>query len=196
VSARRALFFDRDGTLNREVEGALASPAQLELLPRAAEAVARANGAGWLAIVLTNQSAIARGWMTPFELERVHAALRARLAEHGARLDDVLYCPHFDEGGLAPYARPCECRKPQPGLLRLAAERWDLDLGASWVVGDAVRDLAAARAVGARAILVRTGKGAREAARLSEPGSAVPCHAVAADVGEAVLLALEASQGK
>ncbi len=187
-----ALFFDRDGTLNREVEGALSRPEQLELLPGAAEAVARANAAGFLALVLTNQSAIARGWMTHFELERVHAALRSGLALAGAHLDAVLVCPHLDSGGLPPYHRTCDCRKPKAGLFRFAAARWKLDLARSWVIGDALRDLAGGAALGVRGILVRTGKGASEAQRLNELPLAARPFAVASNVLEAVDLALAA----
>ena len=198
---RAAVFFDRDGTLVREVEGALSKPAQLELLAGAAQSVQRANQAGFAALVVTNQSAIARNWMTHFELERVHAGLCERLLEQGARLDAILHCPHLESGGFAPYRRVCSCRKPAPGLLLLAAERFDLDLARSWVIGDALRDLAAAAAAGARSILVRTGKGEHEAARLTElPEQARP-FAICTGVLEAVELALDsaargANQGK
>lgn len=191
---RRALFFDRDGTLNREVQGALARRDQLELLPGAARAVMRANQAGWLAIVVSNQSALARGWMNAWDLEQVHGELRRLLALEGARLDDVFHCPHFDGEGVAPYVRSCACRKPAPGLLRFAALRHSIDLSNSWVVGDALRDLEAAAAVGARSILVRTGKGVREASKLQGPGalaSTARPQAVVDGVDEAVRLALD-----
>lgn len=188
---RAAVFFDRDGTLVREIEGALCAAAQLELLPGAALAVQRVNQAGLAAIVVTNQSAIARGWMGHFELERVHVALCERLLEKGARLDGVLHCPHLEGGGVAPYHRPCSCRKPAPGLLLAAARRFEIDLAHAWVIGDALRDLAAAAAVGVRRILVRTGKGEREAARLAElPANAQP-FAICDGVLEAVELALD-----
>ena len=143
--------------------------------------------------MVTNQSAIARDWMTHFELERVHAALCERLLEQGARLDAILHCPHLDSGGFAPYHRACRCRKPAPGLLLLAAQRFDLDLARCWMIGDALRDLAAAHAVGARSILVRTGKGEREASRIAELSPQARPFAVCADVLEAVELALDVS---
>ena len=192
AAARAAVFFDRDGTLNREVEGALSKPEQLELLPRAAQALRRVNDAGWPALVLTNQSAIARGWMTHAELEHVHAALRERMEAQGARVDGILHCPHLDSGGLPPYWRSCNCRKPAAGLLLWAAARWNLDLARSFVIGDALRDLAAGRAVGARGILVRTGKGEGESMRLHELTIHERPLAVVADVLEAVELALGA----
>ncbi len=159
---RPAVFFDRDGTLVREVEGALSQLSQLEVLPGAALAVGRVNRAGFAACVITNQSAIARGWMDAFELERIHGALAERLVAQGAQLDLILHCPHLDSTGLPPHWRPCPCRKPQPGLLLHAAELLKLNLERSWVIGDALRDVASARAAGARGILVRTGKGRRE----------------------------------
>jgi D-glycero-D-manno-heptose 1,7-bisphosphate phosphatase len=195
AGSRACVFFDRDGTLNREVEGALSSPEQLELLPGAAKAVARVNLRGALAIVLSNQSAIARGWMNHFELERVHARFGELMQQAGARIDDVLICPHLDTAGLAPYHRRCACRKPKPGLFELAAARWNLDLANSWIVGDALRDLEAGAALGVRGILVRTGKGAREEQRLRELELPAPHFAVAATVLEAVELALAAPPG-
>lgn len=191
--SRAAIFFDRDGTLVREVEGALSNPAQLELLSGAAQSVRRANQADVAALVVTNQSAIARDWMTHFELERVHSALCTRLLEQGARLDAILHCPHLESGGFAPYHRVCRCRKPAPGLLLLAAERFDLDLARSWVIGDALRDLAAAAAVGARSILVRTGKGEREAARLAELSTQAQPFAICDGVLEAVERVLDSA---
>ncbi len=187
------MFFDRDGTLIREVEGALSNPAQVELLAGAAQSVQRTNQAGFAALVVTNQSAIARNWMTHFELERVHARLCERLLEQGAKLDGILHCPHLESGGFAPYHRACQCRKPAPGLLLAAADRFALDLARSWVIGDALRDLAAAAAVGAHSILVRTGKGKHEAERLAElPAQAQP-FAICAGVLEAVELALDSA---
>jgi D-glycero-D-manno-heptose 1,7-bisphosphate phosphatase len=183
---RPAVFFDRDGTLNREIEGALSRPEQMELLPGAAEAVRAVREAGFAAIVLTNQSAIARGWMTHWELEQVQAALLGALAARGAPVDGWMHCPHLDTGGLAPYHRPGPCRKPEPGMLLEAARRWDLELESSWVIGDALRDLAAGAAVGARGILVLTGKGPREVEKLALlPRSAQP-FAIASDPQDAV----------
>lgn len=192
---RPAIFFDRDGTLNREVEGALSRPEQLEVFTRAPQAIAEANAAGFRCVILTNQSAIARGWMGPVELERVHAALLARLAEGGARVDGIWHCPHLDVAGFAPYRRDCACRKPKPGLLLEAARSLALDLPKSWIIGDALRDLAAGAAVGVRGILVRSGKGAQEAKRLSDPGSP-RAEAVVDDVLDAARFAILAAQGK
>ncbi|MCK6446290.1 MAG: HAD family hydrolase [Planctomycetes bacterium] len=170
---RRAVFVDRDGTLNREIEGALASPEQLELVPHAAEALATLARAGFAIVVVTNQSAIAVGALDHERLARVHRALADELARQGATIDLFVACPHLDRDGLPPYRRACPCRKPKPGMLLDAAERLGLDLARSWLVGDALRDVAAGRAVGARTVLVATGKGEREHARaLVEGGGA------------------------
>lgn len=185
---RPAVFLDRDGTLNREVEGALSRLEQLELLPGAAEAAARLCAAGHPLVVVTNQSAVARGWCTLDDVRAVNAELTRRLEAAGATLAGVYVCPHHPEAGEAPYRRACPCRKPDAGLLRRAAREHGLDLARSWIVGDAVRDLAAGRAVGARAVLVETGKGAREAARLTELGEPAPT--VVADLAAAADLIL------
>lgn len=192
---RPAIFFDRDGTLNREVDGALSRPEQLEVFARAPQAIAESQAAGFRCVILTNQSAIARGWMGPFELERVHAALLARLAEAGARVDGIWYCPHLDVAGIPPYRRECACRKPKPGMVLEAARALSLDLSKSWIVGDARRDLSAGAAAGVRGILVRSGKGVKEAARLSDAGSP-RAEAVVEDVLDAARFAIRAAQGR
>jgi D-glycero-D-manno-heptose 1,7-bisphosphate phosphatase len=172
---RRALFVDRDGTLTREIE-AVRTPEELELLPGAARALADVRAAGYLAVLVTNQSAIARGWMSEEDLQAVHAHLQQVLARAGTRLDAIYYCPHHPTLGLDAYRRACECRKPRPGMLRAAAIDLDLDLAASFVVGDAERDLAAGAALGVPGILVRTGKGRGEEQRLRASGAlAFPC---------------------
>jgi D-glycero-D-manno-heptose 1,7-bisphosphate phosphatase len=174
---RAAVFLDRDGTLNRELEGALARPEQLELLEGAPEGAARLARAGFALVIVTNQSAVARGLCTLDEVRAVHAELARRLGAAGAAPAGVYLCPHHPDLGHAPYRRACACRKPASGLLRRAARELALDLSRSWIVGDALRDLRAGRAVGARALLVETGKGAREAARLGELDGPPPARA-------------------
>ncbi|MBI5432223.1 MAG: HAD-IIIA family hydrolase [Planctomycetes bacterium] len=196
--ARRAVFVDRDGTLNREIEGALASPEQLELAPDAARALASLSAAGFALVVVTNQSAIAQGWLDHERLARVHRAIADELALGGARIDLFVACPHHDREGLPPYRRACACRKPQPGMLHDAARRLGLDLQRSWLVGDALRDLAAARAVGARTVLVATGKGARELERARAEGGGPELYVADLAAAASAILAAERadSQGK
>lgn len=157
--SRRAVFLDRDGTLNREI-GYIGDPAALELLPGVVPALADLAAAGYALVVVTNQSAIGRGHFTAAQVEAVHERLRALLAAGGVVLDGVFVCPHAPDAG-------CPCRKPAPGLLLTARDALDLDLGTSWLVGDSAKDVAAARAAGVRPLLVLTGWGKRdrEAAR-------------------------------
>lgn len=163
MSARRgrpAVFVDRDGTLNREVDY-LTRVDELRLLPGAAAGVRRLADAGFAVVVVTNQSAIARGYLTLAGLDRIHAALHARLARHGAAVDAIYACPHHPEAGRAPYRRRCRCRKPATGMLDRAQRELGLDLRRSWVVGDAAVDLGLAARAGLPAVLVQTGHGRR-----------------------------------
>jgi D-glycero-D-manno-heptose 1,7-bisphosphate phosphatase len=151
VSSRRAVFLDRDGTLIED-PGYLRDPDAVRLLPGAAQAVARLNEAGFLAIVVTNQSGIARGLLTAEDYASTESRLDALMHAQGARLDAHYFCPHLPQ-----IDGPCECRKPGPLLYRRAADRFDLDLGASWWIGDRLRDVEAALPLGGRGILVATG---------------------------------------
>ncbi len=178
--AQAAVFLDRDGVLTREDEWVLRAD-QVELLPGAAAGVRRLNEAGIPVVVVTNQSALARGWIGELELAQIHARLAELLAAEGARIDAIYVCPHHPTEGAGELRRECDCRKPAPGLLLRAAREMGLDLAASWMVGDAARDVEAARAAGVQAALVLTGKGAAERARI-EP---VP-EFVARDLDEAV----------
>ena len=184
------VLLDRDGTLITET-GYLREGEPFELVPGAGEAVARLNSAGIPVAVVTNQSAIARGWLTLGGLDRIHARLDRRLAADGARIDAWFACPHHPEIGGPPWCRACDCRKPAPGLLLLAARRFDVAPEACVVVGDAARDLEAAERAGMAALLVDTGKGEREARGL-EPGS---FHR-ARDLAEAVGGILSAAAGQ
>lgn len=159
MSVTRAAFLDRDGTILEE-KGYVTEPAAVALLPGAAAAIAALNRAGWRVVVVTNQAAVARGLMTEADLAAVHRRMVADLAALGAQVDAVYACPHHPEGLVAGYRTECDCRKPAPGLLRRAAADHGLDLAASVMVGDALRDLEAGRAAGVGAtVLVRTGLG-------------------------------------
>ena len=178
---RRALFLDRDGTINREVDY-LARVRDLELLPGVAEAIARAGAAGWLVVVDTNQSGIARGMLTEADLGAIHLALDDLLASAGATVDRYEFCPHHPEVGEEPYRADCACRKPKPGMLLTAAAALDIDLERSAAVGDSIRDLDAARAAGVPLrFLVETGKGADQKANLASDDHLVPDLAAAVE---------------
>ena len=158
---RRAVFLDRDGTLNVEVNY-LHRVADFVLIPGAAQAIKLLNGAGYLTAVVTNQAGIARGFFDVEAVRVLHHHLAAELAAAGARMDGVYLCPHHPD-----FTGPCGCRKPQPGMLRQAAMEHDIDLNRSWLVGDTLSDIAAGQAAGCRTILVRTGYGAHIEAKLS-----------------------------
>ena len=156
--ARQAVFIDRDGTLNEDI-GYVSRPEELVMYPWSAEAVRLINEAGLLAVVITNQSGIARGMYTEKTLAEIHSMMIRELAEQGARIDAVYYCPHHPDVGNHRYRLECDCRKPRPGLLRAAATDHDIDLGASFVIGDKASDIKLAERTGARAALVLTGYG-------------------------------------
>ena len=120
------------------------------------------NRAGVLAVVVTNQAGVARGYFPESLIAEVHARMNASMEAGGARLDGVYYCPHHPSAGEPPYRQDCSCRKPRPGLVRRAAEELGIDLARSWVVGDRHADVELARGVGARACLVKTGYGQGE----------------------------------
>jgi len=157
----RAIFIDRDGTLNEEV-GYIDRPARLRLFPFAAEALRLINAAGWRAILVTNQSGVARGYFSEARLAEMHERLAAVLARKGARLDAIYYCPHHPTEGLPPYRQDCDCRKPKPGLIESAARDFRLDLAQCFVIGDRYRDVEMAHRAGASGVLVLTGYGRDE----------------------------------
>jgi D-glycero-D-manno-heptose 1,7-bisphosphate phosphatase len=190
---QRALLLDRDGTLTVEGEW-LTRHEDLVLVPGAARALARLAAQGWKLVMITNQSAIARGLITPAQLDAIHAELQRQLGAEGAHLDAIYSCPHHPTAGLGPYKVECECRKPKPGMVLQAARELGLDLARCWMVGDAARDLEAGWAAGVPGILVATGKGRAEyellRARHEEPQAFVP------DLPAAVEWILARTQGK
>jgi len=157
ASRRRAIFLDRDGTLNAPV-GFVNHRSLFTLFPWSIEAIRLINRSGFLAVVVTNQSGIARGLYDEALLKEVHAELRASLEAAGAHLDGIYYCPHF-HSATGTKKSDCECRKPKPGMLRDAERDLDVDLTRSYVIGDTYSDLEMGFRVGARAFLVMTGFG-------------------------------------
>jgi D-glycero-D-manno-heptose 1,7-bisphosphate phosphatase len=172
--ARPAVFLDRDGTLVED-PGYLHRPEDVRLLPGAADAVARLNAAGYLVVVVTNQSGIARGLYDEAAYQAVQRRLTELLAARGARLDGAQHCPHHPD-----VTGPCACRKPGTRLYETAASAHGIDLGRSWLVGDKLSDVAAAPALGGRAVLVATGEGRRHAVRARALGVPVVADLAAA----------------
>lgn len=161
MSGRPAIFMDRDGTLAHEV-GYVNDATRFRLFPWSIEAVRLVNRSGYLAVLVTNQAGVARGYFPEPAVQEVHDQLAAALADGAARLDGIYYCPHHPDAGHPPYRQDCDCRKPRPGLLTRAASDLGIALERSWVVGDRQGDLQVAWAVGARAAMVRTGYGRGE----------------------------------
>jgi D-glycero-D-manno-heptose 1,7-bisphosphate phosphatase len=154
----RAIFIDRDGTINEDL-GYIASPDDLIIYPWVAEAVRLVNNAGLKAVVVTNQAGVARGMYTEDDLRAIHDRMTGELRLQGARIDGVYYCPHHPEYGDERYRQRCECRKPQPGMLHAAAREHGIDLARSFVIGDKSSDINLAASAGARGALVLTGYG-------------------------------------
>jgi D-glycero-D-manno-heptose 1,7-bisphosphate phosphatase len=157
---KRAAFLDRDGTINVEKEY-LYQAADFEFIPGSPEAIRLLNQAGFMVVVVTNQSGVARGYYTEEDVENLHRHIDRELESSGAHIDAWLYCPHHP-AGRGSYALPCDCRKPLPGMLLEAAARYDIDLANSTMIGDKLADIEAGKAAGCRTILVRTGYGIGE----------------------------------
>ena len=153
----KLVILDRDGTINEDSEEHVRSPEEFRPIKGSLEAIARLTQADYRIVVATNQSGIARGFLDTRTLFAIHDSLLRALAQVGGRIDAFFFCPHAADAG-------CQCRKPQPGMLLEAGRRFNTALDDVYMVGDALRDLQAAAAAGARPVLVLTGKGARTSA--------------------------------
>lgn len=150
--AVRLIVLDRDGVINHDSEHFIKSPEEWRPIPGSIEAIARLNHAGYRVVIATNQSGIGRGLFDMAMLNSIHEKMHKALAQVGGRLDAIFFCPHTGD------AR-CECRKPRPGMLIEIGKRFNTELAGVPCVGDSLRDLQAAEAAGAQAVLVLTGKG-------------------------------------
>jgi histidinol-phosphate phosphatase family protein len=150
----KAVFLDRDGTIARDVHYCR-RPEDFEILPTVPDAIRLLNENGFKVVVITNQSGIARGYFTEETLAQIHDKMSRELARYGAWVDAIYYCPHHPDDR-------CECRKPKTALFHRAAEEHDINLDASYVVGDMQMDVAAGKALGCHTILVTTGSGQGE----------------------------------
>ena len=148
----KLVILDRDGTINQDSDQYIKSPAEWKPIPGSLEAIARLTQGGWRIMVATNQSGLSRGLFDMSTLNAIHAEMHRAVGQAGGRIDAIFFCPHAADSN-------CECRKPRPGLLLEIGTRFDVELKGVPMVGDALRDLEAAAAVGAQPYLVLTGKG-------------------------------------
>lgn len=161
----RAVFLDRDGTINVEKEY-LHRIEEFSFIPGAPEAIRLLKDAGFLVIVVTNQSGIARAFFDEAAVHNLHRHMDAELAGIGTAVDGYYFCPHHPSHGTGEYLTTCDCRKPLPGMLLEAARDFSIELGSSYIIGDKLSDIEAGRAAGCCPLLVRTGYGEQEEERI------------------------------
>ena len=155
-TCRKAIFFDRDGTLNVDKDY-LYKIEDFEWLEDAPQAIRWSNERGFLVIVITNQSGVARGFFAEDDVKQLHEWMNEDLTHFGAHIDAFYYCPHLPNGSVAAYAKECDCRKPKPGLIERACTDFDIDYEGSLMIGDKSRDIECAEAAGVRGVLYRGG---------------------------------------
>jgi D,D-heptose 1,7-bisphosphate phosphatase len=158
MKKHRAIFLDRDGTINEEV-GYLDDLAKLKIIPAAFEAVRLINAAKMKAVVITNQAGVARGLFSEDFVKTANKFLHAEFLKENALIDAFYYCPHHPTEGVDPYRRECNCRKPAAGMLLQAAREMDIDLTRSYIIGDRYNDMEAGKRARAKCVLVKTGFG-------------------------------------
>ncbi len=185
-SRMQLVILDRDGVINEDSDTYIKSVDEFIPLPGSLAAIARLNQAGYTIAVATNQSGISRGLFDLNTLDAMHDKLRRLLANEGGVIDKIVFCPHAPDNG-------CNCRKPLPGLMQQIADHYQIPLTDVPVIGDSLRDLQAARAVGAQPILVKTGKGLRTLAAAKELTDA-PVYANLAAAVDALIYAQTATQ--
>ena len=171
---QKCVYLDRDGVINIDTD-LIHRPEDFELYPYAADCIKKLNKLGYLVVVVTNQSVIARGMCSIEELGNIHKKMETQLGEQGAFVEAIYFCPHHPHGGfegeVPEYKIPCECRKPSAGMLLAAKERFNIDLAQSFLIGDSPRDIEAGQNAGVTTIRVKTGHGLK-------PHTAVPDHYV------------------
>lgn len=176
----RLAILDRDGVINQDSENFICSPDDWQPIPGSLEAIAQLNQAGYRVVIATNQSGLARGFLTLEDLHQIHNKMLRQLAEVGGNIEAIFFCPHGPKSN-------CSCRKPRPGLFHDIANRLGIPLTGVPVIGDSVRDIQAANAAGAYPILVLTGKGKETLNELQELAGSVPVYANLAAVVDDLL---------
>lgn len=162
---QKAIFLDRDGTINEYV-GFLKKIDDFKLLPQVAESIAQINASPYLTVVATNQPVIARGEVSFSQLDEIHMKMETELGKDGAYLDDIFFCPHHPnkgyEGEIEALKIDCDCRKPKIGMLKQAAKKYNIDLSQSWYIGDTTMDIQTGKNAGMKTILVQTGEAGQD----------------------------------
>ena len=179
--------------MNHEV-GYVTTPDELQLISGAGESVHKLNKRGIITCVISNQSGVARGYLTEEDLIPIHLRLEHELARYGGRVDRIYYCPHHPTEGKPPYNLDCECRKPKPGMIQRGARELGINLTHSFVVGDSIVDMEAGNAAGTRTILVQTGYGKTALEQCASRN--VSINHVAPTIVEAVDFILETTDGE
>jgi D-glycero-D-manno-heptose 1,7-bisphosphate phosphatase len=165
MGKHKAVFLDRDGTINVEVQY-LSQVQDFQFIPGVPWALKCLKDAGFLLVVVTNQSGIGRGYYDEADLDSIHSHMHEDLTTFGASIDACYFCPHHPEHGIGDYRQECGCRKPLPGMLQQAALDLDIDLAASFMIGDKLGDVEAGLAAGCTSFLVLTGHGSAQLAGL------------------------------
>jgi len=158
----RAVFLDRDGVITQEPPHYAHELSQLELISKSANAIRLLNEKGFVVIVASNQAGVGRGYYREEDIILFNQAVKEKLAEEGAYIDAIYYCPHHPEAKIERYRVDCNCRKPKPGMLIKAEEELNIDLKQSYMVGDKSSDIEAGRRAGCKTIMVKTGYGEKE----------------------------------
>ncbi len=191
----RAVFLDRDGTVNVEV-GYLSDLNQLQLIPGAGTAIKRLNEKGFKVVLVTNQSGVARGYFSESFVLETHVLLKQMLLQEGANIDGIYYCPHHPKAGNSHYTKECDCRKPGTGMINRAARDLRIDVNKSFVIGDKWSDVELGQRAGARSILVKSGFAPDDAGN-ARPNNLKEPDFIAHTITEAVeWILLQASQEK
>ena len=159
---KKAVFLDRDGTINDNRGDYVNKADEMELYPFAAEALSRLNKAGFIVLVVTNQGGIARGYLTVDDLDQIHQKFEADLEENGAYVDEIYYSPYFEKGHVKPFDVKHSDRKPDIGMFRKARDKHDIDPKRSYMIGDKYTDVEFGKNAGMRSILLLTGDGEKE----------------------------------
>jgi len=193
----RAVFLDRDGVICEDVNY-MKNPSQFKLIPGVGSAISLLNDIGLKVVVVSNQSGVARGYLTEEDVKKVNQKMINELGG-SCHIDAIYYCPHHPEMGSKAYKKECDCRKPNPGMLKFAAQDLNLDLERSFIIGDKMDDILTGYRVGCETILVLTGKGRDELEAYTKPNKQLPKNwikldYIASDLSEAVLIILKRVQ--